>query len=291
VALDLALRHPGRVRARVLLEPDAPRELAPAATAWIDALADRLRQVAAEQGVGAVSETLVSEVAGSDAWRALPDDLRSVLAGNGPAMLAELAGEWWLDADAAALSAIERPALVVKAADSPPEFHKAADALVDAIPGARVTVVEGGHLIDPAGPPVLAFIAEVLGRRATRPLGRRRQAHRPRPRPCPRAVPRWQWPRLRADHGAARAPATAASGVRQAFGTAAMKRAALDAVELEYGLRGSGEPGVLQHWGTCAAWARELLAAPALRDRYRLLSYSRVGRLTGTAQRRPARSA
>ncbi len=52
----------------------------------------------------------------------------------------------------------------MKAADSPPEFHEAADALVDAIPGARVTVVEGGHLIDPAGPPVLAFVAEVLRR-------------------------------------------------------------------------------------------------------------------------------
>ena len=164
MALDLAVRHPGRVRALVLLEPDAPRELAPAATAWIDALADRLRRVAAVDGVDAVTEALISEVAGSDAWRALPDDLRRVLAGNGPAILAELAGEWWLDADAAVLSAIERPTLVVKAADSPPEFHEAADALVDAIPGARVTVVEGGHLIDPAGPPVLAFVAEVLRR-------------------------------------------------------------------------------------------------------------------------------
>ena len=164
VALDLAVRHPGRVRALVLLEPDAPRELAPAATAWIDALADRLRRVAAVDGVDAVTEALISEVAGSDAWRALPDDVRRVLAGNGPAILAELTGEWWLDADAAVLSAIERPTLVVKAADSPPEFHEAADALVDAIPGARVTVVEGGHLIDPAGPPVLAFVAEVLRR-------------------------------------------------------------------------------------------------------------------------------
>ncbi len=101
VALDLAVRHPGRVRAIVLLEPDAPRELAPAAAAWVDALVDRLRAVAVADGDDAVPEALISEVAGSDAWSAFPDDLRRAIAGNGPAILAELAGEWWLDADAA----------------------------------------------------------------------------------------------------------------------------------------------------------------------------------------------
>ena len=45
VASDLALRYPDRVRALVLLEPDAPRELAPAAAEWVDALGDRLRRV------------------------------------------------------------------------------------------------------------------------------------------------------------------------------------------------------------------------------------------------------
>ena len=39
VAADLALRHPDRVRALVLLEPDASRELAPAAAAWVDVIA------------------------------------------------------------------------------------------------------------------------------------------------------------------------------------------------------------------------------------------------------------
>ena len=51
----------------------------------------------------------------------------------------------------------------------------------------------------------------------------------------------------------------------------------LGGIELDYELHGSGEPVVLLHWGMCAAWARPLLDAPALRDRYRLLSYDRAG--------------
>lgn len=48
-------------------------------------------------------------------------------------------------------------------------------------------------------------------------------------------------------------------------------------VELEYSLRGSGEPVVLVHAGLFAEWFRPLLAEPALAVRYRLVSYHRVG--------------
>jgi esterase len=164
VAIDLALRYPDRVRALVLLEPDAPRELAPAVAAWIDALAERLRQVAIRKGVDAVAEALICEVAGKDAWRSLPDEIRRMMTGNGPAILAELAGEWWLQADAAALATIEQPALLVAAADSPPEFHEPIRALAEALPSARTALVDGGHLIDPGAPEVIAFIEEQLER-------------------------------------------------------------------------------------------------------------------------------
>jgi pimeloyl-ACP methyl ester carboxylesterase len=56
-----------------------------------------------------------------------------------------------------------------------------------------------------------------------------------------------------------------------------MERAAIDGVELEYRLRGSGEPVVLIHWGVSATWAEPLMNEPALADRYRLLSYHRAG--------------
>ena len=87
-----------------------------------------------------------------------------MLTGNGAAILAELESEWWLQADAAALGTIQQPALLVAAADSPPEFHEPIEALAQALPHARTALVGGGHLIDPAAPEVIAFIEEVLGK-------------------------------------------------------------------------------------------------------------------------------
>jgi esterase len=164
IAIDLALRHPDRVRAVVGLEPDGSREMAPAAAAWVDALAERMRAVAARDGVHALGEALITEVGGEDAWRSFPDEVREALAGNGPAILAELGGEWWLPADDGTLATLAQAVLLVSAADSPPEFHDAPAALAAAIPNARTAQVGGGHLIDPAGPDVLAFLEEVLER-------------------------------------------------------------------------------------------------------------------------------
>ncbi len=87
-----------------------------------------------------------------------------MLTGNGAAILAEIAGEWWLHADAAALATIQQPALLVAAADSPPEFHEPIEALAQALPNARTALVGGGHLIDPGSPEVIAFIEEELER-------------------------------------------------------------------------------------------------------------------------------
>src|SRR5258705_9157177 len=54
-------------------------------------------------------------------------------------------------------------------------------------------------------------------------------------------------------------------------------RAALDGVELEYEVRGAGEPVVLVHHGAGVDWFRPLLEEPALADRHRVLTYHRVG--------------
>jgi pimeloyl-ACP methyl ester carboxylesterase len=173
VATDLALRYRDRVRALVLLEGDAPRELAPVAAAWVDALADRLRAVAAQAGVDAVAEALISEVAGESAWRSLPGELRQTMTDNGPAILAEIQGEWWLQADAAALATLDQPTLLVTAADSAPALREPTEALAAALSNARTVVVDGGHLIDPAGPEIVAFVERVLEHDAATPNRRR----------------------------------------------------------------------------------------------------------------------
>jgi pimeloyl-ACP methyl ester carboxylesterase len=56
-----------------------------------------------------------------------------------------------------------------------------------------------------------------------------------------------------------------------------IERAAVEGLELDYDLRGAGEPIVLIHWGVSVVWAGPLLDEPALADNYRLLSYHRAG--------------
>jgi len=48
-------------------------------------------------------------------------------------------------------------------------------------------------------------------------------------------------------------------------------------IELEYRVRGTGEPVVLVHAGLFADWFQPLLEEPALAARYRVLSFHRVG--------------
>jgi len=58
----------------------------------------------------------------------------------------------------------------------------------------------------------------------------------------------------------------------------AMDRARVEpGIELEYRVRGTGEPVVLVHAGLFADWFRPLLEEPALAAHYRVLSFHRVG--------------
>jgi pimeloyl-ACP methyl ester carboxylesterase len=162
VAVDLLLRYPDRVRALVLLEGDA-LGLSPAGLEWTKRLRARLRQVAVEEGVDAVYPALVEEVMGEGAWESLPAEIRQVLSGNGPAVLAEMHYVEEEMPGPAAFAAIEAPTLLVAASESPPEQRAMTEAMADAIPTSRTTLVGGGHLVNPAAPEVLAFIEEVLG--------------------------------------------------------------------------------------------------------------------------------
>jgi 3-oxoadipate enol-lactonase len=56
-----------------------------------------------------------------------------------------------------------------------------------------------------------------------------------------------------------------------------LERIYVDNLELEYELRGAGDPVVLIHWGLSALWAEPLMEEPALAAHHRLLSYHRAG--------------
>jgi hypothetical protein len=86
-----------------------------------------------------------------------------LFAANGPAGSAAHRGGL-LAAGGVELHGIARPALLVGAVDSRRPLAEATELLAGAIPSARVEWVEGGHLIDPAHPAVLAFVGEVLAR-------------------------------------------------------------------------------------------------------------------------------
>jgi len=161
IALDLALRYPGRVRALVLLEGDA-LGLSPVGLEWTRGLRQRLLGIAEERGMAAVYEALIDEVMGPGIWDSFPGEVQAILTANGPALLAELAYVDEPMPGAAELATIGVPTLLVAAEDSPAEQREMSEAMAAVIPDAQLTHVEGGHLVNPASPPVLAFIDEVV---------------------------------------------------------------------------------------------------------------------------------
>jgi esterase len=155
IAVDLALRYPDRVRAQALLEGDVPAVSPTAAREW----AELEEQLVADPSRAA--EELMTVVMGDGGWERLPAEVREILSGNGPALVAELRGGY-PDVTRAQLATIEQPTLFVGAAESALDYRETADALAAALPAIRVEWVEGGHAIDPAHPVVLAFLDELF---------------------------------------------------------------------------------------------------------------------------------
>jgi esterase len=158
VAIELALRHPRHVRALVLLE-GVPESLDPEGAGWA---ADLRRRALAAAGPEAAVETLMRDVLGDDGWEGLPADTRRTFLENGPAMLADLRGDDFMDVDPDALARIDQPTLLVAATDSHPTFRRVNQRAAQVMPDARTALVDGGHMIDPADPVVLEFVREVI---------------------------------------------------------------------------------------------------------------------------------
>jgi pimeloyl-ACP methyl ester carboxylesterase len=160
VALNLALRHPDRVRALVLLEGDAP-SLSEEAARWISELTQRIVDLA-EDDIDSVAETVIRAVAGDETWGGMPEAAKEILTANGPALVAEVRAGF-PEVTAEELATVAQPTLLVVGKESlQPGFDEVTSRMVEAMPSARVEWVEGGHLIDPAHPAVLHFVDDML---------------------------------------------------------------------------------------------------------------------------------
>jgi pimeloyl-ACP methyl ester carboxylesterase len=159
IAVDLALRYPDRVRALALLEGGG-LSLSDALTRWLANLDEQIF-AAAEADMNTVGEAMLRGVLDEAAWQGLPEPVKQIFTANGPAIVAEERGGL-LDVGAKQLGTIVQPTLLVGGRDSPPALTDAIRLAAAAMPSARVEWVEGGHLIAPAHPAVLGFVAEVL---------------------------------------------------------------------------------------------------------------------------------
>jgi pimeloyl-ACP methyl ester carboxylesterase len=159
--VDLALRYADRVRALVLLEASL-LSLSDGGLRWAEAIEDRV-SAAADVDVSTVAETFLRSVLGDATWEGFPQQAKAMFTANGPAIVAELRGGF-LEVGTKELRAIAQPTLLVAGKDSPPAFAEVTKIMADAIPGARIEWIEGGHLVSPAGPAVLRFVDEVLAR-------------------------------------------------------------------------------------------------------------------------------
>jgi pimeloyl-ACP methyl ester carboxylesterase len=168
IALGLAIERPRLVKALVLLEP-AVFSLHEEAQAF----ADELREAAlgaASTGPADAVRAVLDRALGPDAWRELPAEVRELFAAGGLAMLAEIRGrgldlsEHPFAPTPTQLAGVEQPALVLSGDASYPAARLVDQRLAAALPHARHHSVAGGHLVDPAHPAVLDFVAEVLER-------------------------------------------------------------------------------------------------------------------------------
>jgi pimeloyl-ACP methyl ester carboxylesterase len=168
IALALAMRRRDLVRALVLLEP-AVFTLDRQAQRWAGGLRNALLRAGSGDDPEVASRAVLDMALGPGTWADLDATSRTIFAGAGSALLAEVRGRGLdLSAEpfapsAEELAAVDLPVLVVSAESSYEAARAVDDRLVELVPGARHVVVPGGHVIHPAHPAVLEFLAEVLG--------------------------------------------------------------------------------------------------------------------------------
>ncbi len=161
VALEVAARLPGRVRAAVAWEPPyGPLADAPTRAAFAS-VAAATEQAYATGGAAAAAATFLDGVAGDGAWATLPVRTRAFLGAQGGGALADAA---LTGLDSGGLSRIAAPVTVLAGTASEPFYLPIARALVARVPGARLVLLEGlrhpAPITDPD--PVAAVILDAI---------------------------------------------------------------------------------------------------------------------------------
>jgi pimeloyl-ACP methyl ester carboxylesterase len=139
----------------------------PTAHGWANELREAVL-AAAQADPASAARTLFEHALGPDFWTLLPADAQDIFAAGSAAMLAEVRGQGLdLSADpfaptAEELAAVDQPVLLLSAEDSYAAGRAVDDRLTAALPKVRHEIVTGDHLIHPAHPAVLEFVADVL---------------------------------------------------------------------------------------------------------------------------------
>lgn len=161
VALEAAVRVPGRIRAVIAWEPPYG-PLADADTrAAFAAVATATEQAFASGGGAAAAAAFLDGVAGDGTWAALPTRARTFLAAQGEGAFADAALG---GLEPAGLARIAAPVTVLAGTASEPFYAPIARALVAHTPGARLVTLTGlrhtAPITDPE--PVAAAILDAI---------------------------------------------------------------------------------------------------------------------------------
>ena len=161
VALDLLRRHPGLVRAAVLIEPPL-LSLSAAGAETLGAIREAVEEAAREGGPEAAIEAFVESQDGPRLLEAIGAERAHAIRASARAAFADFGAAHAWEFSRGELRSIETPVLVVRGERSPDVYREVSAAIAEIIGSAELRELDAGHAVpldDPAG--VAAAIREL----------------------------------------------------------------------------------------------------------------------------------